>query len=151
MGRRKNKHLKTEQQLLEDLIVQIEQLKRYMNLVDWEGQYELGELSNSSANAEITANCTYLKFNMTLSRESVLSWLDQEDWPALTDIVLHELSHLIIDPMYFESIKGVTCEHVLFPYLREKRENAVERVRRLVQQTLPDDLYIRLNLAEYSL
>lgn len=148
---KKNKTKKNEDDLLRDIVKQIEPLKRFLNLNEWEGIYKFSDLESTAC---ITISEDYLTFNMELDREYVICCLEEKDFNGLTGVILHELCHIIIDPVYFLAIHkhgGITCDHVTFPFVRQRRENAVERVSRIAQQTLPASLAINLDINNYNL
>lgn len=151
MSKRKNRRKKSEDDLLRDVIEQLKPIKNYMNLGEWEGSYQFADLDGP--NAQITVNYTYLTFNMKIDFQNFVDSLQEgrSGCREFTGTLIHELAHIIVDKMYHIAVAGMTVDHPAFEYIKDIRENSVERIRKLVQQTLPDSLYLDLDIDDYNL
>lgn len=88
--------------------------------------------------ATINCNSRYLEFTVTFYKGSFDLWEDKEWW-MLADVVLHEMCHIITDPLYEISMLGTnsfTKEHLV-----DVNERQTQRIANAILALVPASAY----------
>jgi phosphoribosyl-dephospho-CoA transferase len=118
------KHLKTKEIINKN----IDKLLSLMNLQEWEINilYIDGASDSGSEIAmDTSTDISYLKADIR-----VFDVTHKCKRQEIIEILTHELSHIITEPLYSLSIKNVAPQ--LHPVVEEQREQQTERIARIV-------------------
>lgn len=100
---------------------------------------------HDSCKMEIQVDSVYLYFTITVFPQSFLSW-EQKDYAQLSEYVIHELSHLFIEPVA-KLFMWDACPSQKQSY-RDTIERQTERISKVIWYLLPKDWYLPEKLKE---
>lgn len=125
----------------EYLSVLCDAVYQHLNLQAWEMNIDFQKESstcNDNWSASIVTDLTYLRFFINFY-PSVQEIFEKADHNELISIVIHEMTHVFIEPL-FALIRPYTAPNSQW-LVEEKTENAVEGVTRIIQKGFPVDKY----------
>ena len=116
----------------------VRELTEYFNLSDWNGaiRWELpAEKDEQTVAACIEINDKYLYATLYIGPALKKYW-DNHDWVNFIDLLVHEFSHILTEPLYDIAIDAVT--NTSRKFLEEVRERQTQRITVLILKGLPD-------------
>jgi len=114
------------------LIELVISFKHYLRLDEWKGEISIVKekrADKTDTYMDIHINQDYLDFNITVYPGVVESY-KQKDYAQIVEAIVHELSHIITEPLYLMGIEGITNQQV--KTLEMERERATERIARII-------------------
>jgi len=118
-------------------------IQKFMSLHEWVGEIVYPKwIHDSDAAGSISVDFDYLTFKISIDEKIFKRIIDDGKTKDITNILVHELSHVLIDPVYKMAIDSQT-NHTM-PFLEERREQAVQRITNIILKVLPEELYFQL-------
>jgi len=109
----------------------IGKLCRKFNLQEWTGDVVYEDRMSGDTCAGIHIDEDYLDYTITVSSEKIRKYMNEPDAKTIfMDWMVHELMHIIVDPIYFMAVNSVT--NMTGPFLESKREQAVQRLTNIM-------------------
>ena len=103
-----------------------------LNLQEWNYTVKFEEKLDDDIAASVIVDDDYLSFSVFFDSEKIKDTVKDKDYDEVTRWILHELIHVIVDPLYFIAVDGVTNTSIKF--LKQKRENTVERFTNIIMK-----------------
>ena len=128
--------LSIPEEIKEKIVGSCGRLSSYLNLQEWTGRIIFKDVGIESI-AEISINYDYLSYDVSIDECKLADKISAPD--IVTEILVHELLHIIIDPLYLFGVDAVTNQTI--GSLEGARERTVSRLTKIVMKGLPEDLY----------
>ena len=112
----------------------VAKLTALFNLQEWSYTIKFEKTLPDEAAANCNVDEEYLYFKIGISEESLLLRLKEDDYEEIIDWLVHELVHVLIDPLYF--IAADAMANTSFKFLTTKREQAVTRITNIIMKGL---------------
>jgi len=114
---------------------QIQYIRRVMYLCEWSIHvaYQEEPHAESNVQADITVDTQYL--TATINLYLVVYELWKKKSPKVFEILVHEMCHILTDPLYYVAEKGVTKPEMA--WLEELREQTTERMSQIIVGQIP--------------
>ena len=118
----------------------VQTLAEYFNLQGWNIKVEFSNKPKSDcegAYACMNSNSVYMQATLTVYPMGRESW-DEDDLDRLVEVLTHELSHLLIDPLHEHAVPFLS--ETTRPLFTNILENVTQRTALVILKGLPKNI-----------